>query len=130
MLAWKNQEWGAAWLRSNCLNRFVGLGWSGDAYGAKHALEVQYDANKDAKGGFQGQPLWIRHGVSGKFANGVNAKVAFRLGENVRYMAAVTLPAQDNLNITFTEKLNLDEWIRGNKDKVNWQFGLGVEFKL
>ena len=49
ILAWKNQEWGAAWLRSNCLKRYVGLGWCGNAFDQKHVVEVQYDAHEDAK---------------------------------------------------------------------------------
>jgi len=130
VLAWKNQEWGAAWLRSNCLSRFVGVGWSGKAGGYNHTLEVQYDASKDAKTGFQGLPLWIRHGAALKFANGSSAKVATRLGENVRVQGSVTLPVQDNLSVTLTDRLNVDEWIRGNKDKAGYQFGAGIEFKL
>lgn len=27
ILAWKNQEWGQLWFRSNCLSNFMGLGW-------------------------------------------------------------------------------------------------------
>jgi len=27
MLAWKNQEWGQVWFRSNCLKNYMGLGW-------------------------------------------------------------------------------------------------------
>jgi len=27
LLAWKNQEWGQVWFRSNCLANFMGLGW-------------------------------------------------------------------------------------------------------
>lgn len=27
ILAWKNQEWGQLWLRSNCMSNFHGIGW-------------------------------------------------------------------------------------------------------
>ena len=37
-VAIKNQEWGAAWLRTNCTQKFVALGWAGNAYGAKHVV--------------------------------------------------------------------------------------------
>jgi len=42
IIAVKNQEWGAAWLRSNCLQKLCALGWAGDAWGAKHVVEASY----------------------------------------------------------------------------------------
>lgn len=27
ILQWRNQEWGQAWFRSNCMANFMGLGW-------------------------------------------------------------------------------------------------------
>ena len=118
-------------MRSNCLNRFVGLGWSGKIEGhGDHVVEAQYDASADAKKGFQGLPLWIRHGAAMRFSNGASGKLSTVVGENVRVKGSITLPVQDNLNVTLTDKINLDEWLRGNQEGAKYQFGVGVEFKL
>ena len=131
IIAWKNQEWGAAWLRSNCLNRYIGLGWSGSIKDhGNHVVEAHYDAGKDAKKGFQGLPLWIRHGAAMKFSNGSSAKVSTVVGENVRVKGSLTLPVQDNLSLTINEKMNVDKWLKGDQAGAEYQFGVGLEFKL
>jgi len=65
-----------------------------------------------------------------KFSNGSSAKVSTVVGENVRVKGSMTLPIQDNLSLTLNEKCNVDQWLKGNQEGAQYQFGVGIEFKL
>jgi hypothetical protein len=65
-----------------------------------------------------------------KFSNGTSGKINAVIGDHVRVGGSMTLPVQDNLSVTMTDKINIDEWLRGNQEGAQYQFGVGVELKL
>jgi len=119
-------------LRSNCVQKFVALGWAGNAWGAKHVLEGQFDytPKKDIKQlGIFGQPAYLRYGSAWKLKSGALNVVA-RLGQSADVSAKLVLPVQDGVNVTIEERCNYDHFVKGNSGEVNYQWGFGVELKL
>lgn len=82
LLAMMNTSLGHFYFRSNCLNRFVGLGC---AYtinkNAHHATEVQWDFGKTPAKGLFGQPLFWRFGGVYHLENGAKGTVHVKAGD-------------------------------------------------
>lgn len=132
VLAVKNQEWGAAWLRTNCSQKFVALGWAGNAWGAKHVLEAQYDYSPKesiAQQGIAGVPFYVRYANQWKLTSGSLSTVA-RLGQRADVSGKFTTAVQPNVNVTIEERVNADAFLKGNAAEANYQWGIGVELKL
>jgi len=132
VLAVKNQEWGAAWLRTNCSQKFVALGWAGNAWGAKHVLEAQYNYSPKesiAQQGIAGVPFYVRYGNQWKLTSGSLSTVA-RLGQKADISAKFTTAVQPNVNVTIEERVNADSFVKGDAAGANYQWGIGVELKL
>lgn len=66
--AWRQDANTWWWFRSNCLNKFVGLGSTHSVWSNPMTCELQYDVNKKKEGLF-GQPLFWRWGYKYKLNN-------------------------------------------------------------
>jgi len=75
VLAAFGTEYGNFYFRSNCLNRFVGLGW----FNKNYATEVQYDFLSKTTG-INGQPLFARFGTDHKLSDKSSLNTRFNFG--------------------------------------------------
>jgi len=133
-LIYKNQTWGAAWLRTNCVQRFAALGWAGRAWGACHVAEAQYDysaAAKDIKTkGLGGLPLYLRVSNAFTLSEGAKLSMTSRIGQRIDVSGKMTIPVQKDLTVNIEERCNLESLLTGEAGDVNYQWGIGIEYKL
>ena len=131
ILCYWAQDVGRFWLRSNCLNRFVGLGCSYNVCGdyGFHATEVQYDFSGSKRAGLFGMPLFCRWAGKYNLSNDTKATIRFQVGDTWWMQTKWECPITKNLKVTNNEHVDLKGLIYEPK-RSNVKMGFVLEFKV
>ena len=123
VLNWSDKDLGNFWFRSNCLNRFVGLGYSRKC-GANDAMaaELQYDFQSSKEGLF-GKPLFLRYAHHHNWQNGLATTAQLNFGSTLWLTGKYAWKVNDNVGFTVTERFDL-------RNLNNWTKGIAFEMKL
>jgi hypothetical protein len=124
---WQNTEYGDFYFRSNCLNRFVGLGRQWSQGGNKASAEVQYDF-KNKNVGVAGLPLFFRFGQE-VVRDSFNWTARVNFGSEYWFYSTLKWNLTPNVKLTYNERSNLRTLFTG-KGAFKFQTGLALELKL
>ena len=128
ILALKNDK-GDFYMRSNCLNRLVGLGCF-YAVGARahHAAELQYDFFGKNKG-INGLPLFFRWGGHYHLQNGAKLSSQLFCGSKWMVTHKLEVPLGKQTKVTVTDQADFLAAIK-NPKSMDYKVGFAFEFKL
>lgn len=130
LLALKNTPYGHFYFRSNCLNRFVGLGcaYKVGEHG-HHATEIQYDF-KDAKAaGMFDMPLFWRFGGVYNTQNGMKGSLSAYFGKKWMVQQKWEVPFSKSTKVTFQDQGDIKAMFTDPKN-ASLKFGIALEYKL
>ena len=128
VLALKNEK-GDFYLRSNCLNRLVGLGsFFSLNDNAHHAYEVQYDFYGKNKGMFD-LPLFFRFGGHYHLQNGAKLSTRLFLSNKWMFTNNFEVPIGKQIKVTVSDQADLWAAFKDPKN-LGYKLGFALEFKL
>ena len=128
ILALKNSS-GDFYLRSNCLQRLVSLGWFTKwCDNGFHCYEVQYDF-KGANRGIMDLPLFARFGWHYHLNNGSTLSSQLFAGNKWWWTSKWDLPITKQIKVTVQDQADVLAAFQNPKD-VNYNVGVHFEFKL
>ena len=123
-LLFRCPEYGNFYFRSNCLNRFIGLGW----FNKNYSTELQWDFFRRTEGAFE-LPLFIRFGVDRKLADNSCLNVRLNLAKEWWATAKWDLTLNENIKLSLQDRISLCAPFC-NPAKSGYEFGATIEFKL
>jgi hypothetical protein len=119
-----NTAQGNFYFRSNCLNRFIGLGW----FDGRCCGELQYDVNRKAVG-LGGQPVFIRAGYQDKLSDSSSMNLRFNIGQEAWTSMKWDLNVSPQLKFSITDRFNLRALFTDPKNAA-YSNGMSFEFKV